>query len=171
MASYAPAAVPHMAADTLNREYGLNIAPIQYKGEGPMWPDVASGQVSGGIGSYQAIAPYLAKERVKPLAVTGTTRIPKLPDVKTFEEQGYPQPVFKLSGGLPMLAPAGTPEAVLQKLASTIQDAFDDPKVKAVHDVYGIPERPTTLEETRRRNREDGPQWIALARSLNVKLD
>jgi tripartite-type tricarboxylate transporter receptor subunit TctC len=171
MASYSPAAQPHMIAELFNREFGSRMVAVQYKGEGPMWPDVAGGQVNAGVGSYQAVAPFLQRERLRPLAVTGPERITKLPDVPTFMEQGLSQPAVRLLGGLPLMAPAGTPDDILARLDRAVQESVNDPKVRATHDLYGIGAKPPPMAEARARASRDAPQWIAEARALGVRLD
>lgn len=171
MGTYAPASWPHMIADTWNRNYGLSIQPVHYKGEAPMWVDVSTGQVTGGIGSFQALKGYIDRGAIRPIAVVGSSRSPRLPDVPTFGEQGLKDPIFVLNGWIPMCAPAGTPEPILQRMSDLIQEAFHSPKIKAMHESFGIPDRPTTLAESRKRWKDDAPEWIATADKLGIKLD
>ena len=117
MGTYAPASYPHMVADTINRTHGTKIESIHYKGEAPMWVDVASNQVQVAIGSFQAFNTVASKGLVRPLGVTGRFRSPRLPDVPTLAETGMKDVLVTLDGWLPMMAPAGTPEPVLARLA------------------------------------------------------
>ena len=116
MGSYAPGSYPHMMADLFNRNYGLKIQAIQYRGESPMWVDMATSQLQIAVGSYQAFN-TVAQRGVKPIGVTGKYRSPKLPQVQTLIEQGVSGTLVPLEGGLALMAPAGTPEAVLQALS------------------------------------------------------
>lgn len=100
--------VPHMVADQLNRSEGTQIQAVHYRGESPMWVDLASGQIQIAVGSYQSFA-TVASRGVKPIAVTGNYRSPKLPDVPTAQQQGAKGRLFALEGGLPLMAPASTP--------------------------------------------------------------
>ena len=171
MGTYAAGSWPHMIADTWNRTRGLKIEAIHYKGEPPMWVDVSSGQVTGGVGSYGALKTYLDRGQVRPIAVVGPRRSPRLPDVPTFVEQGHKDPVFALEGWLPLVAPAGTPQDIQEKLAQAMIEAYATPKIQAMHETYGIPNGPTGLEEARRRWKDEAPQWVALADRLGIKLD
>lgn len=172
MGTYAPASWPHLIADTWNQTQGVNILAVHYKGETPMWVDVASGQVQGAVGSIQGVVPHLQRNAIKVLAVTGLQRSPKMPEVPTFVEQGYDHPVFKLEGWLPMCAPAGTPAEVLDKLNEAVREAYASPKIRELHQFFGIPTGPThTLPEARRQWGEDAPQWITAADKLGIKLD
>ena len=171
MGTYAAGSWPHMIADTWNRTRGLKIEAIHYKGEPPMWVDVSMGQVTAGVGSYGAMKTYIDRNQIRPIAVVGQRRSPRLPDVPTFVEQGHKDPVFALEGWLPMVAPAGTPQDIQEKVAQAMIEAYATPKVQAMHESYGIPNGPTGLEEARRRWKEDAPQWVALADRLGIKLD
>ncbi len=171
MGTYSPGTWPHMMADTWNRTHGLSIQPVHYKGESAMWVDVSTGQVTGGLGSFQAMQPYLQRGAVRPIAVTGTRRSPKMPDVPTFVEQGVSEPVFALDGWIPCCVPAGTPEGVQKRLSELLLAAYATPKIQALHETFGIPNGPTGLEESRRRWKAEAPQWVALAERLGIKLD
>ncbi|HEY9239175.1 MAG TPA: tripartite tricarboxylate transporter substrate binding protein, partial [Burkholderiaceae bacterium] len=106
MGTYAPGSVPHMVADQLNRTEGTKIQSVHYRGESPMWVDVASSNIQIAVGSYQAFN-SVSTRGVKPVAVTGNYRSPKLPDVPTAMEQGVQGRLWSLEGGLPLMAPAG----------------------------------------------------------------
>ena len=66
MGNYSPGTYPHMAAQQLNKLYGTQIEPVHYKGEAPMWTDLASGQITSAIGSIVAMAPHLQSGRIRP---------------------------------------------------------------------------------------------------------
>ncbi len=72
MGSYAVASYPHVFAETLNREFSGKVQTIQYKGEGPMWVEMGSGQLEMAIGSYQAFATVRDKG-ARAIAATGPT--------------------------------------------------------------------------------------------------
>jgi tripartite-type tricarboxylate transporter receptor subunit TctC len=169
--TYAAGSWPHMIADTWNRTRNLKLDAIHYKGEPPMWIDVASGQVSAGLGSFQAMSGHIERGAVRPIAVVGQVRSPRLPDVPTFSEQGHKDPIFALDGWIPMVAPAGTPEEILQKVAEAVVEARQTPRIQQLHETFGIPNGPVGLEEARRRWTDEAPQWVAIADRLGIKLD
>lgn len=169
--TYAPASLPHMIADTFGRSRGVDVEPVHYKGEAPMWIDVASGQVNAGLGSHQAMLVHLQRGNLRAVATWGSLRSPRMPEVPTFLELGFNEPIFKLEGWMPMAAPAGTPEEILRKVADAVVEGYGTQKLKTLHDTFGIPNGPPGLDETRRRWKDEGPQWIAAADRLGVKLD
>ncbi len=170
MGSYAPGSYPQMVADQANRSEGTRIVSINYKGESPMWIDVASGQVQVAIGSFQAFN-TVASRGVKAIGVTGAYRSPKLPDVPTLVEQGVPGRLVQLEGGLPLMAPAGTPEAVLRALSQVVVEGANTARAAALRETFAIPNKPKNLDETRADWARDVPVWVKVAVDLGIKLD
>lgn len=170
MGSYAPGSYPHMIADLFNRRYGTRLQTVNYRGESPMWVDLASGQVQVAVGSIQAFN-TVSQRGVKPIGVTGTYRTPKLPDVPTLVEQGISDPLVALEGGLVLMAPAGTPEAVLQTLSQVVVKGAETPQAAKLRENFGIPNKPKNLAETRADWERAVPAWIKAAVDLGIKLD
>ncbi len=170
MGTYAPGSYPHMVADQINRNQGTKILSVHYRGESPMWVDVASGQVQIAIGSFQAFN-TVSGRGVRAIGVTGPYRSPKLPDVPTLVEQGIPGTLVGLEGGLPLMAPAGTPESVLKLLSDVVVEGANSERAAKLRETFGIPNKPRNLADTRRDWERDVPVWIKLAVDLGIKLD
>jgi tripartite-type tricarboxylate transporter receptor subunit TctC len=170
MGSYAPGSYPQMVADQTNRNEGTKIVTINYRGESPMWVDVAGGQLQVAIGSYQSFATVQSRG-VKAIGVTGSYRSPKLPDVPTLTQQGIQGRLVTLEGGLPLMAPAGTPEAVQRLLSQVVVEGANTPKAAQLRETFAIPNKPKNLKETREDWARDVPVWIKLAVDLGIKLD
>ena len=143
---------------------------VHYKGEPPMWVDMASGQLQVVVGSYQAYN-TVAGRGIRPIGVTGNYRCPKLPDLPTLIEQGANYPLVRLEGGLPLTARSGTPEHVLQRAAQIAVQWAETDKAKALRDSFAIPDKPGGLEDTRKIWRDIAPQWIRIATELGITLD
>ena len=170
MGSYAPGSYPHMVADQTNRREGSKILTVHYRGESPMWVDVASGQLQIAIGSYQAFN-TVAGRGVRAIGVTGGYRSPTLPDVPTRVEPGLTDTLVGLEGGLPLMAPAGTPEAVLKLLSSVVVEGANSERSAKLRESFAIPNKPKNLADTRRDWERDVPVWVKLAVDLGIKLD
>lgn len=170
MGSYAPGSYPQMLADLFNRRYGTRLQTVNYRGESPMWVDVASGQVQVAVGSVQAFN-TVAQRGLKPIGVTGTYRSPRLPDVKTLADQGIDDPLVSLEGGLVLMAPAGTPEPILRTLSEVVVKGAETPQAAKLRENFGIPNKPKGLAETRAEWDRAVPAWIKAAVDLGVKLD
>lgn len=170
MGTYAPGSYPHMLADQTNKAEGTKIQSVHYRGEAPMWVDVAGGQLQIAVGSYQAFN-TVSTRGVRAIGVTGSYRSPKLPDVPTLVEQGVDSQLVALEGGLPLLAPSGTPEAVLQTLSRAAVDWANTPGAAKLRESFAIPNKPKNLADTRKDWERDVPVWIKLAVDLGIKLD
>ena len=172
MGTYGAASWPHLIADTWNQTEKTNIVIAHYRGEAPMWVDVVGNQVQMAVGSVQGILPHVQRGVVRPIAATGKSRSPKLPDVPTFAEQGLGLPVFAMDGYLPLCAPAGTPRDILDKLVEGLREAYATPRLKDLHAFYGIPDAPVvSLADSRRIWDTDSVQWIGLAAKLGITLE
>jgi tripartite-type tricarboxylate transporter receptor subunit TctC len=170
MGSYAPGSYPHMVADQTNRVEGTNIQSVHYKGELPMWVDVASNQTQIAIGSYQSYSTVQTRG-VRAIAVTGSFRSPRLPAVATLVEQGVRGDLVPLEGGLPLMAPAGTPEAILQALSDVVVRGANTERAAKLRESFAIPNMPKNLADTRLEWEQVVPVWIKLALDLGIKLD
>ena len=103
--------------------------------------------------------------------MTGSYRSPKLPDVPTLVEQGIAGNLVTLEGGLPLMAPTGTPEAVLQALSRVAVEGSSSERAAKLRESFAIPNKPKNLADTRRDWARDVPIWIKLAVDLGIKLD
>jgi tripartite-type tricarboxylate transporter receptor subunit TctC len=108
---------------------------------------------------------------VRPIGVTGSYRSPKLPDVPTLTEQGNTEKLVTLEGGLPLVAPAGTPEAVLKRMADEAVAWSNTERAAKLRETFAIPNKPKNLAETRKDWEGEVPVWIKLAVDLGIKLD
>jgi tripartite-type tricarboxylate transporter receptor subunit TctC len=169
MGTYAPGSYPQMVADQLNKVEGTKVLSVHYRGEAPMWVDLASGQVQIAIGSYQSFSSV--QSRVKAIGVTGNYRSPKLPDVPTLAEQGVAGRLVTLEGALPLMLPAGTPESVLQALSQAAVEGANTERAAKLRETFAIPNKPKKLADMRKDWEQDVPVWIKQAVDLGIKLD
>jgi tripartite-type tricarboxylate transporter receptor subunit TctC len=171
MGNYAPGSFPHMVAQQLNKLYGTQIEPVAYKGEAPMWADLASGQIHSALGSIAAMMPFTQSGRARPIAVPTVNRSPRLPDVPTYFEQGFKEPVFTIQGWIGMLGPTGLPRDIVNRLSSLCQEAADTPRIVTLNQNFGLRPKPWPVDEFAKLNAEIAPHWIGIARELGITLD
>jgi tripartite-type tricarboxylate transporter receptor subunit TctC len=93
---------------------GVSMQHVPYKGSAPALQDLVGGQVQLMFDNLPSSLPLIKAGKLRPIAVTSTARSAALPDVPTIAESGYPG--FEASSWFGLLAPAGTPDAVIQKL-------------------------------------------------------
>ncbi|WP_233233806.1 tripartite tricarboxylate transporter substrate binding protein [Bordetella sp. LUAb4] len=129
----------HLAGEMLRRSSGRALQHVPYRGCGPALTDVLSNQVGMGIVTASSAAPFLASGRLRALAVTSPRRSELMPDVPTVAEQGFPGYTLDQWHGL--LAPAGTPTAVINRLNTAVADIMRREDVQ--HDLRRLGFSPT----------------------------
>lgn len=167
LGTYGPASSPHITATQLSSQYGVNIEPVHYRGEAPMWADLMAGSIDAAIGSYTAALPAIQSGKGTPFGSVGSSQISLMPDVKPLFQQGATSEFFRLRilQGI-LAAPAGTPDAVIKKLSDSMVAAGNDAKVQAA---VGPPlEKPVGREETTRIYQAEAPVMRKLVASLNL---
>jgi len=108
---------------------GIDIIHVPYKGEAPAYNDLMGHQTQMMVGNFAAASALLGKGRLRALAVTGKQRSSQLPDVPTVSESGLPG--FENTGWFGLLAPAGTPSAVLAKVHDDVAKVLASTDIKA----------------------------------------
>ncbi|WP_256977188.1 tripartite tricarboxylate transporter substrate binding protein [Bordetella genomosp. 10] len=127
-ASSGPGGAPHFSGELFKSMAGIDMVHVPYKGSTAAHPDLTSGRVSMMFDTLAALHAPISGHQVRPLAVTTTHRAAAYPDVPTMAEAGLPGYDTSTWGGV--LAPAGTPPAVIDKLNAEINKALSAPDVK-----------------------------------------
>jgi tripartite-type tricarboxylate transporter receptor subunit TctC len=123
-----PGTTAHLAEALFLNMNRLDATLVQYRGTGPALVDLMSGVIDAVIDQTVIIMPLNADKRVRAIAVSAPQRISQLPEVPTFAEAGVPQFDLLIWNGL--VAPKGTPRAVLDKLASALSQVLDSPEYR-----------------------------------------
>ncbi len=161
--------LPHVTMELLLRRVGVTVAHIPYRGAAPAMTDLLAGQVQLKMDTYTTSAPFIADHRLRALAIASRGRSALLPDLPTVAEMGLPGYEGVLWMGL--MAPAGTPRPIVDKLAATAQAAARVPALteRLKHDGVdpggGAPQAFAALITREIR------QWRELARSAKITLD
>jgi len=116
-----------LAAEFLKKDAKVDMQMIPYKGSGPALTALLSGEVDAGFDIPSSALPYIQSGKLRALAVTTAQRAPVLPDVPTVAELAVPK--FEVTGWFGVLAPAGTPSAVVQRLHKEVNAALQQPAV------------------------------------------
>ena len=168
LGTYAAGSYSHIAVAELNRIFGLKMEAVHYRGEAPMWQDVAAGVIAGGSGSVAAATSVLQSGIGLPIAVPQTKRMRILPNVATFQEQGVPDKAFQLKGFICIVGPAGMPPELVQRLSDLMVEGGKTEKVQKILATFGIDEAAVSHQEFRKLVDEEAPIWLALVRSLGL---
>ncbi|WP_035884519.1 Bug family tripartite tricarboxylate transporter substrate binding protein [Cupriavidus metallidurans] len=171
MGSWGPGTQPHTIQAYMDKTYGVDILHVPYRGEGPMVTDLLAGQVNLTIGSVTTLRQYIAVGKLRPLAVAGTTRAKALPDVPTFTEAGYSDAAYKIVGPTTLLAPAKTPDAIIERLGREVSALVKSPELSAKIDEMGAEPIGNTPAEAERAYKAYLPVVLKLTADTGVTLD
>ena len=126
----------HMAGENFANAAGIDVVHVPYKGESLGLNDLVAGQIQMMVGNIAAAAPFVGAGKLRALAVTGKTRSALLPGVPTAAESGLPG--FENTGWFGLVAPAGTPADVVNKIARDTAQVLDTPEMRGRLFVQGM---------------------------------
>ena len=129
--TYSAGSSPHMTINELNKQYGLKIEPIHYRGEAPMWTGLMDGTLDVAMGSYTGAQSVLQTNNGVVFAVH-SKKVDAIPEIKTLPEQGATSKFFTVSGFSGWALPKATPQPIVDRLSEMFVAANNDPKVKEV---------------------------------------
>lgn len=164
------AGVPgHLSMELLQFMANFDMSHVPYKGPAPATQDVLSGQVPCGLLAGPTVLPHVRAGKLVPLAVSGTTRAPTLPDVPTVAEAGVKG--YDAMFTLALWAPRGVPDDIVAKLRQAWADALWVPEV--VERLKQTDQTPvvSTPEAAAAQLSRDSVKWGAVARRINLGLD
>ncbi len=166
-ASFGNGSSSHVYGEMLNGAAGLDMAHIAYKGAGPAVQDILAGHAQMGIHDLATVGPNVRAGKLLALAMTGPKRWPLFPDVPTFVEQGF---ALDLAGWNGIMAPAGTPRPVLERMSSEINRIIQSPAGREDILKYGLLVTGTTPDEFAGVIQKDTPRWGAVIQRAGIKL-
>ena len=120
--------VSHLISELWQKSSGMKLTHVPYRGLSQTLPDVLSGQVDMYMGSIPTLQGHIKGGKVRALAVTTAKRSPVLPQVPTYTESGIPG--VELASVWGVMAPAGTPEAVIQRINTELNKALQQPDMR-----------------------------------------
>jgi tripartite-type tricarboxylate transporter receptor subunit TctC len=125
---------PHMAGELLKLRSGANFLHVPYKGSGPAMTDLVSGQVDFAFATQPAATQYISQGRLRGLATTDSQKSKRLPDIPTVAEDF---PDFRVLFWTSLMAPAGTPPAVVERLNTAVRQALESDAMRTALDSAG----------------------------------
>lgn len=161
--------VLHLMGESFKLATGTDIVHVPYKGSGPALADAVGGQIEILFDNLPSSMPQIQAKAINPMAVAWPKRIKSLPNVPTFAEVGYPsvnQPVW-----YGLLAPAGTPMAVVNKLRDAAVVALRDPRVIKALDEQGSEPSGNTPEEFAKEIKSQYDWAKEIVKKQNIKLE
>jgi tripartite-type tricarboxylate transporter receptor subunit TctC len=168
-ASAGTGSTTHLAMEMLKSDAGLFILHIPYNGNGPAGTAVIAGDVEFLFGSLPALLPHAKSGRVRPIAVGTPKRSPALPDVPTVAESGFKG--FDASLWLAIMAPAGTPAAVVSRLNKETVAVVKSPETAQALDKAGAEPVTSTPAELSKMVADGMKKYAATVKRAAVKLE
>ncbi len=159
----------HLAMALLLQRAGVTAEHVPYRGGAPAMQAVLAGDVAAYFGNPSDIIPHLGTGTIRVLAVAGAQRMTALPGVPTAEEQGFVG--FRAETWNGIVAPAGTPEAAIARMAEILGAACGEAPFRAALERMGTVPVCSTPAEFRATMERDGPQWAELVRVAGLKLE
>jgi len=161
--------ISHLVPEMFKQATGTFIVHIPYKGSAPAFTDLMAGQVQLMAESVPQAASYVKAGKLRALAVTSAQRNPALPDTPTMIEAGIKG--FDVVGFYGVLAPAGTPKPVLDKLSAAFKAVLDAPEIRGRMVQQGADPAFLGHEEFSRFLAAEMPRWAKAVKDSGAKLD
>jgi tripartite-type tricarboxylate transporter receptor subunit TctC len=170
--AYASAGVgtaDHLSAALLAKRADVQLIHVPYANSGAEIKDLLNGEVKVAFITVGAVRALLATGQLKALAVTGRTRIAAYPDVPTIAESGYPG--FEVTSWYGVLAPAGTPRTVIERIGGEIARIMQSPELREKCYAMGCESAPTTPDEFAAEIGALMKQWPPIVRSAGIAVE
>ena len=169
IASGGTGATTHLMAELLQSNAGIKLNHVPYKGAGPALTDVVAGQIPATFTSMATAAPFAQSGRLRILGVTSAKRLPAFPDVATFEESGISGLVVEHWWGI--MAPAGVPKPIVEKLRGEIVAAVNSPDVRERFAVLAVEPRTNTPQQFQALLESDVKRWAKVVKDAGIKIE
>ena len=169
IASGGTGATTHLMAELLQSRAGIRLTHVPYKGAGPALTDVVAGQIPATFTSMATAAPFAKAGRLRILGVSSAQRLPAFADVPTFEESGVPGMVVEHWWGV--MAPAGVPRTIIEKLHGEIVQAVDAADVRSRFAALAVEPRTNTPAQFRALLASDLKRWAQVVKDAGIKVE
>jgi tripartite-type tricarboxylate transporter receptor subunit TctC len=160
---------PHLAAEMFKDQTSSFILHVPYRGGGPAIADLLAGHVQLSFMTVLEASGHIKAGKLRALAVTGDKRVPAFPDVPTLAESAAPG--FNAISWIGLLAPAGTPQDVVDRIAADVRAVLADESVKARFIGLGGVPRATTPQEFARLIADDRSRYAQIIRSRKITIE
>jgi tripartite-type tricarboxylate transporter receptor subunit TctC len=168
-ASSGAGAPQRMAMELFKQIAGVNIEHVAYRGSGPAMTDLVGGQVQTMTETVPAAIAFIKSGQLRPLAVLTPERISMLPDIPTAKEQGFTG--FNVSSLFGVMAPAGTPAPILEKINQALAKGLAKAEVKEQLLQQGVYADPLAIEPSKVRLKAEIDQWAKVIHDGKITIN
>jgi tripartite-type tricarboxylate transporter receptor subunit TctC len=159
----------HMATELFRLQSSTRFVIVQYKGGGPALTDTIGGQVQFNLGSLVQMVPQVRSGKLKALGVSSERRVAAMPDVPTIAEAGVPG--FEVSNWWGILAPAATPQPVLDRLYKEISAILESPDTRKRFELEGAEAARMTSTEFAAFVTQETQKWTRVVKEAGIKAE
>jgi tripartite-type tricarboxylate transporter receptor subunit TctC len=157
----------HIAAQHFADAAGLKVTHVPYRGSAAGLADLLAGRITFLVDTPSVVGEHIRNSGLMGLAVLSDQRIPTLPDVPTMKEAGFPQ-VNNLEPWQAVLAPKGTPPAIIARLNQAINAVLARPQVRERFAAIDLTPMSGSPEEVARFFKEENDRWVPVVRGMNI---
>jgi tripartite-type tricarboxylate transporter receptor subunit TctC len=168
-ASVGHGTLPHLFGELLKQRTGIEMIHVPYRGSGAAITDLLAGQVQLYIDNTRNILAYVQTGKLRALAVTTEARAADLPDLPTMPESGYPEFLATYWNGV--LAPAGTPAAIVTQLNTIINASLETAEMRASVIKLGMAPKLASPGEFAAQIAAEYERWLGVAKAANIKVE
>ena len=168
-ASAGAASSPHMCMELLKHMAGIDLQHIPFKGTGPAMTEVLSGRIAALFSNMLTGKPLIEAGKLRALAVSGPKRVTALAEVPTVAEAGVPG--YSALQWYGLLAPAGTPQPIIDKLQAAVADALRSPEVRERLAQDGAEPIGGPSADFAALIKSDLQKWSNIARAANIQAE
>jgi tripartite-type tricarboxylate transporter receptor subunit TctC len=159
----------HLGLEMLMHAAQVKITHVPYRGAAPAVNDLIAGQIDGVVDNPPTVLPHINSGRLRALAVAAKQRLPLLPDVPTAAEAGVPN--YEASSWFGIVAPAGTPQPIVERLHKEIAAAVRRPAMQERFASTGARLLGDTPAEFAARIKKERALWGEIIRAANIKAE
>lgn len=159
----------HLAGLWFNQLAGVELTHVPYRGSAPALQDLLTGRIHVMYDNVPAALPHVASGQIRAVAVTTPSRVSVLPDVQTTAEAGFP--AFQILTWTMLLAPAGTPDALVATANAAVNDALRDETVRSRFVEVSADARGGSVADARSFLRAELAKWGPIAKSSGAVID
>jgi len=169
MASSGNGTIGHIGGELFQRRAGIKMTHVPYKGAGPAVADLMGGSIDCFFGNTQAVGGLVTGGKLRPIATTSPKRLANFPDVPTVAELGYPG--FEAATWSGLVAPAGTPKAIIDRLNTEANKALGNPEMKQRLYEDGSTPLGGSAKDFAEFIKTENVKWGTAVREAGIKLD
>jgi tripartite-type tricarboxylate transporter receptor subunit TctC len=168
-ASVGPGSPAHLTFELLRKRTGIDLLHVPFKGTNESLPAMFTGDIQAMFDTLPLVLPHIQAGKLRALAVTTLQRVPQLPDVPTLKELSLGDD--EVVTWYAVIAPAGTPQPIVDRLYRAYTDAAGTPEVKKMLTDNGLIYLPNTMAQFQTRIAEETARWAQIIKENKLELD